>query len=67
MHKRKWHQLIRKSHRYLGLFLGIQFFLWTLGGLYFSWTNIEQIRGEDIKKLMPRYGLILKQPILVRY
>lgn len=41
---------IRKSHRYLGIFIGVQFLLWTLGGLYFSWTNIEEIRGEDLRK-----------------
>jgi hypothetical protein len=39
----------RKVHRYLGLFLGIQFLAWTIGGLYFSWTKIEQIRGNDLK------------------
>jgi hypothetical protein len=46
----------RKVHRYLGLILGVQFLAWTLGGLYFSWTKIEQIRGEDIKaekKVLP--------------
>lgn len=26
---------IRKSHRYLGFFIGIQFILWTLGGFVF--------------------------------
>ena len=41
---------IRKWHRYLGLFLGIQFLLWTIGGLYFSWTRIEQVRGDDLKQ-----------------
>lgn len=40
----------RKWHRYLGLILGIQFLLWTVGGIYFSWTDIANIRGEDIKK-----------------
>jgi hypothetical protein len=39
---------IRKAHRYLGLFLGIQFLFWTISGLYFSWTNIDEIRGEDL-------------------
>lgn len=37
---------IRKAHRYLGVFIGIQFLLWTLGGLYFSWNNMEEVRGE---------------------
>ena len=26
----------RKVHRYLGLFIGVQFIAWTVGGLYFS-------------------------------
>jgi len=41
---------IRKYHLYLGLIIGIQFLFWTLGGLYFSWTNIEEIRGNTLKK-----------------
>lgn len=44
----KYH--IRKIHRFLGLFLGIQFMFWTLGGLYFSWTNIKEIRGDHLRK-----------------
>ncbi len=39
----------RKVHRYLGIFIGVQFLLWTLGGLYFSWTDIEEIRGEHLR------------------
>ncbi len=50
MTKRKIVQLNRKWHRYLGVILGIQFLLWTLGGLYFSWTNIHEIRGDHLKK-----------------
>ena len=42
---------IRKTHRYLGLFTGIQFLLWTIGGLYFSWTNIDNIHGDQFKDL----------------
>lgn len=37
---------IRKTHRYLGLFLGIQFLMWTISGLYFSWTDIDEIHGD---------------------
>lgn len=40
----------KKLHRYLGVFIGIQFFFWTLGGLYFSWTNITEIRGEHLRE-----------------
>ena len=42
---------IRKIHRYLGLFIGVQFLLWTLSGLYFSWTNIDDIHGDQFKNL----------------
>lgn len=38
---------IRKIHRYLGLFLGIQFLMWTISGLYFSWTDIDEIHGDQ--------------------
>lgn len=41
---------IRKAHRYLGLFLGIQFLFWTVSGLYFSWSDIDEIHGDHFKK-----------------
>ncbi|MBL8123679.1 MAG: hypothetical protein KIT61_11550 [Pyrinomonadaceae bacterium] len=43
---------IRKTHRYLGIFIGIQFVLWTLGGLYFSWTNLDEIHGDHLYHAM---------------
>lgn len=39
---------LRKTHRYLGVFIGIQFLLWTVGGLYFAWFNIQEIRGNHL-------------------
>lgn len=47
---RIWHLRIRKTHRYLGLFIGIQFLLWTVGGLYFSWSNLDAIHGDHLKR-----------------
>ncbi|MCK9404067.1 MAG: hypothetical protein M0Q26_11770 [Chitinophagaceae bacterium] len=44
---------IRKVHRYLGLLLGIQFLLWTIGGLYFSWSNMDEVHGDFEKKEAP--------------
>lgn len=44
---------LRKVHRYLGLFLGVQFLLWTLSGFYFSWTNLDEIHGDQFKN--PNY------------
>lgn len=40
------HYYVRRTHRYLGVLLGIQFLLWTISGLYFSWTNIDEIHGD---------------------
>lgn len=48
------HYYIRKSHRYLGLILGIQFLIWTMSGLYFSWTNIDEIHGDFQHKTPPQ-------------
>lgn len=41
---------IRKIHRYLGVTIGIQFLLWTIGGLYFSWNNIDNVHGDHMRK-----------------
>ena len=45
----------RKSHRYLGVFIGIQFLFWTLGGLYFSWNNMDDVHGETLLKQEKHY------------
>jgi hypothetical protein len=49
MVKRKTAIKIRKAHRYLGLFLGIQFLMWTISGMYFSWTDIDEIHGDQFR------------------
>lgn len=58
---------IRKTHRYLGLFLGIQFLLWTASGLYFSWTDIDEIHGDQFKNLeyQPKAFDSLKSPTAI--
>ncbi|GBF21603.1 hypothetical protein C21_03789 [Arenibacter sp. NBRC 103722] len=53
MVKRKTALKIRKAHRYLGIFLGIQFLMWTISGMYFSWTDIDEIHGDHFKKEIP--------------
>jgi len=45
----------RKTHRYLGVFMGIQFLFWTLGGLYFSWNNMDDVHGETLLKQKKKY------------
>ena len=44
---------IRRIHRYLGLLLGIQFLFWTIGGIYFSWSNMDEIHGDIQRKPLP--------------
>ncbi len=52
---------VRKAHRYLGVIIGIQFLCWTLGGLYFSWTDIDDIRGDHfLKSTSPPIATTLK-------
>jgi len=48
--KKNRNYYIRKTHRYLGVTIGIQFLLWTIGGLYFSWNNIDNVHGDHLRK-----------------
>ncbi len=63
MERRNYKHYIRKSHRYLGVFIGIQFVFWTVGGLYFSWTNIKEIRGDHLRKESSR-SVDLSKPLI---
>lgn len=48
--KRKTHLRVRKTHRYLGLITGIQFVMWTIGGIYFSFSDMDEIHGDHQRK-----------------
>lgn len=48
--KRKTARWVRLAHRYLGIFLGLQFLMWTVSGIYFSWTDIDEIHGDHFRK-----------------
>ncbi len=43
----------RRVHRYLGLVIGVQFVLWTLGGLYFSWVSLDAVHGDHLQRPAP--------------
>lgn len=45
--KRSKKYFVRKTHRWIGLFIGVQFLMWTASGLYFSWTDIDDIHGDQ--------------------
>jgi hypothetical protein len=47
----------RKLHRWLGLIIGVQFIFWTVSGLYFSWTDIDEIHGDHFLKEAPAYNI----------
>ena len=50
MKLRNW----RIVHRYLGLVIGVQLFLWTISGTVFSWNSIQAVRGENrIRSQLP--------------
>ena len=40
----------RRLHRWLGLVIGVQFVLWTVGGLYFSWTDLNAVHGDHLMR-----------------
>ena len=63
------HYYIRKTHRWLGVILGIQFLLWTLGGLYFSWSNMDEVHGDFQKKNAPLISsdIVLVSPTAILY
>lgn len=43
----------RRIHRWLGLCIGVQFVLWTVGGLYFSWTDLDAVHGDHLMRPAP--------------
>lgn len=57
---RRTHLFIRKAHRYLGLITGIQFVLWTAGGLYFSWSDIDEIHGDFQRKAPANFNAAME-------
>ncbi|NQU53706.1 MAG: PepSY domain-containing protein [Bacteroidetes bacterium] len=36
----------RKFHRYFGVIIGVQFLFWTLGGMFFTFSDMDQIHGD---------------------
>tara|TARA_Y100000768_G_scaffold381730_1_gene360854 strand:+ start:420 stop:1028 length:609 start_codon:yes stop_codon:yes gene_type:complete len=66
----KTKKFIRKSHRYLSIFVSIQLLLWTLSGIYFAYNKIELVRGEQYRlpkdieyRIFDRLGLSIIETI----
>ena len=49
----KIHVLARKTHKWLGLFIGIQVVIWSLSGLYMTVVHIDTIHGDHLIRPAP--------------
>ncbi len=45
--------LARKTHKWLGLFIGIQVVIWSLSGLYMTVVHIDTIHGDHLVRDIP--------------
>ncbi|WP_262696048.1 PepSY domain-containing protein [Kordiimonas aquimaris] len=44
--KQKLHKYMATTHKWIGLFVGLQIVFWVMGGVVMSWIPIEEVRGE---------------------
>ncbi|MFK8011891.1 MAG: PepSY domain-containing protein [Marinicellaceae bacterium] len=59
--------IVRKAHRYIGLLVSLQLLAWTLGGIWFTWNDIDKIHGDHLKKTLnnkPKSEILTPQIIL---
>ncbi|WP_286829202.1 MULTISPECIES: hypothetical protein [Kordiimonas] len=45
MKKQQLHKFLAKTHKWIGLVLGLQVLAWTVGGVVMSWIPIDTVRG----------------------
>ena len=58
--------LARKTHKWLGLFIGFQVVIWSLSGLYMTVVHIDTIHGDHLIHQTPATGITsaqLKDPL----
>jgi uncharacterized iron-regulated membrane protein len=48
------HVIARKTHKWLGLFVGIQVVIWSLSGLYMTAVHIDMIHGDHLIRSLPK-------------
>ncbi|MES2903672.1 MAG: PepSY domain-containing protein [Pseudomonadota bacterium] len=55
----RWPLLIRRTHKWLALFIGIQVVLWTVTGMYMVAVHIDYIHGDHLVRApaAPTYDL----------
>ena len=62
------HVIARKTHKWLGLFIGLQVVIWSLSGLYMTAVHIDIIHGDHLVRPAPVRGIDaarLRDPIAV--
>ena len=47
------HVIARKTHKWLGLFIGLQVVIWSLSGLYMTAVHIDIIHGDHLIRQSP--------------
>ena len=48
------HVIARKTHKWLGLFIGFQVVIWSLSGLYMTVVHIDTIHGDHLIRSLPQ-------------
>ena len=48
------HIAARKTHKWLGLFIGLQVVIWSLSGLYMTVVHIDTIHGDQLIRALPQ-------------
>ena len=48
------HVVARKTHKWLGLFMGVQVVIWSLSGLYMTVVHIDTIHGDHLVRSLPK-------------
>lgn len=51
------HVIARKTHKWLGLFIGLQVVVWSLSGLYMTIVHIDTIHGDHLVKAPAPAGI----------
>ena len=49
--------IARETHKWLGLFIGVQVVIWSLSGLYMTAIHIDIIHGDHLVREMPPVGI----------
>lgn len=51
------HVIARKTHKWLGLFIGLQVVIWSLSGLYMTVVHIDTIHGDHLIRQAPELSV----------